>query len=71
MFPVEVAYLKEPCVDYVQAAVDTVFNIHLKVSCRILTSSSQQEPAGDVLVFLTGRDEIDGAIQQVADRSQS
>jgi HrpA-like RNA helicase len=32
MFPVEVAYLKEPVVDYVQAAVDTVFNIHLKVS---------------------------------------
>lgn len=32
MFPVEVAYLKEPVVDYVQAAVDTVFNIHLRVS---------------------------------------
>lgn len=31
MYPVEVAYLKEPCVDYVQAAVDTVFNIHMKV----------------------------------------
>ncbi|BEJ09885.1 hypothetical protein CcaverHIS641_0608000 [Cutaneotrichosporon cavernicola] len=59
MFPVEVAYLKEPIVDYVQAAVDTVFNIHLK------------EPAGDVLVFLTGREEIDNAVQQVADRLQS
>lgn len=31
MFPVEVCYLKEPSVDYVQTAVDTVFNIHLKV----------------------------------------
>lgn len=59
MFPVEVAYLKAPVSDYVQAAVDTVFNIHLK------------EPAGDILVFLTGREEIDGAIQQVADRVQS
>lgn len=33
MFPVEVAYLKEPCVDYVQTAVQTVFDIHLKVDC--------------------------------------
>lgn len=32
MFPVEVAYLKAPVADYVQAAVDAVFNIHLKVS---------------------------------------
>lgn len=59
MFPVEVCYRKEPVVDYVQAAVDTVYDIHLK------------EPAGDVLVFLTGRDEIDGAIQQLADRMET
>jgi HrpA-like RNA helicase len=32
MFPVEVAYLKEPVSDYVQTAVDAVFNIHMKVS---------------------------------------
>ncbi|TXT13758.1 hypothetical protein VHUM_01125 [Vanrija humicola] len=56
MFPVEVCYRKEPVVDFVQAAVDTVYDIHLK------------EPAGDVLVFLTGREEIDGAIQQLTDR---
>ncbi|KAL1411224.1 hypothetical protein Q8F55_002175 [Vanrija albida] len=59
MFPVEVCYRKEPVVDYVQAAVDTVYDIHLK------------EPAGDVLVFLTGRDEIDGAIQQLSDRMET
>lgn len=32
MFPVEVAYLKEPCVDYTQKAVQTVLDIHLRVS---------------------------------------
>lgn len=58
MFPVEVCYLKEPVSDYCQAAVDTVFNIHLK------------EPAGDILVFLTGREEIDTVLQEVADRAQ-
>lgn len=71
MFPVEVCYLKDPAVDYVQMAVDTVFNIHLKVGHGLCPCLTQQEPAGDVLVFLTGRDEIDNAIQQVADRTQS
>lgn len=33
--------------------------------------SNLQEPAGDVLVFLTGREEIDSAIQDVADRMTS
>ncbi|ORY22759.1 pre-mRNA splicing factor [Naematelia encephala] len=59
MFPVEVCYLKDPPVDYVEAAVQTVFNIHMK------------EPPGDILVFLTGREEIDGALQTVADRIQT
>lgn len=58
MFPVEVCYLKEPVSDYCEAAVNTVFNIHMK------------EPAGDILVFLTGREEIDTVLQQVADRAQ-
>jgi len=31
MFPVEVCYLREPCVDYTEAAVQTVFDIHMKV----------------------------------------
>ncbi|XAO24114.1 hypothetical protein I312_102904 [Cryptococcus bacillisporus CA1280] len=56
MFPVEVCYLKEPCADYTQATIQTVFDIHLK------------EPLGDILVFLTGREEIDQVIQEVSDR---
>ena len=31
MFPVEVSYLRAPCVDYVEAAIQTVFDIHMKV----------------------------------------
>nr|ODN99714.1 ATP-dependent RNA helicase DDX35 [Cryptococcus depauperatus CBS 7855] len=59
MFPVEVSYLKEPCSDYCEVLVQTVFDLHLK------------EPAGDVLAFLTGREEIDQVLQNVADRLQS
>lgn len=55
-FPVEVAYLDKPCRDYVDAAVDAVWNIHLT------------QPIGDILVFLTGREEIDRCLQAIADR---
>lgn len=46
-FPVEILYCKEPEPDYLEAALITVMQIHLS------------EPAGDILVFLTGQEEID------------
>ncbi|KAJ9480188.1 putative Pre-mRNA-splicing factor ATP-dependent RNA helicase PRP43 (putative) [Pseudozyma hubeiensis] len=55
-FDVQVAYLKEPCEDYVQETVETIWRIHMN------------EPQGDILAFLTGRDEIDSALQQLSDR---
>ncbi|KDE08045.1 hypothetical protein MVLG_01746 [Microbotryum lychnidis-dioicae p1A1 Lamole] len=54
-YPVDIAYLEEPAADLVLKVVETVFDIHLKY------------PPGDILVFLTGRDEIDRCIQQLAD----
>ena len=50
-FPVEVLYTKAPESDYLDAALITVMQIHLS------------EPPGDVLVFLTGQEEIDTACQ--------
>ena len=46
-FPVEILYCKEPEPDYLEAAMITVMQIHLS------------EPAGDILIFLTGQEEID------------
>lgn len=46
-FPVEILYCKEPEPDYLEAALITIMQIHLS------------EPAGDILVFLTGQEEID------------
>lgn len=43
----QVLYTKEPEPDYVEASITTVMQIHLS------------EPAGDVLLFLTGQEEID------------
>ncbi|KAI6790402.1 ATP dependent RNA helicase [Hortaea werneckii] len=58
-FPVDIHYLTDPCEDYLERAVHTVFDVH------------NSEPAGDILVFLTGRDEIEKALQLVADRLPS
>ncbi|UZJ54592.1 hypothetical protein CBS101457_003912 [Exobasidium rhododendri] len=55
-FPVEVAYLSQPCSDYVQATVEAVWKVQYG------------ESAGDILVFLTGREEIDRCLQLLADR---
>lgn len=47
-FPVDICYTKNPEANYIQAAITTVFQIHMK-----------QELPGDILVFLTGQDEIE------------
>lgn len=49
-FNVEINFAQEPVQDYVQAAVSTVLLIH------------ERESTGDVLVFLTGQDDIDAAV---------
>ncbi|TFA98731.1 putative ATP-dependent RNA helicase DHX35 [Trichoderma ghanense] len=56
-YPIDILYLESPTEDYVDKAVSTVFDIHT------------QEGEGDILVFLTGREEIDNAIRAVADRA--
>ncbi|KAM6964405.1 ATP-dependent RNA helicase DHX8-like [Tautogolabrus adspersus] len=58
-FPVEVLYTKEPETDYLDAGLITVMQIHLT------------EPPGDILVFLTGQEEIDTACEILYDRMKS
>ncbi|KAG0364829.1 hypothetical protein BGZ54_007117 [Gamsiella multidivaricata] len=52
-FPVEVHYTTSPEANYLAAAITTVMQIHIS-----------QGP-GDVLVFLTGQDEIDNAAENL------
>ena len=58
-FPVEILYAKAPESDYMDAALITVMQIHLT------------EPEGDVLLFLTGQEEIDTAAQILFERMKS
>ncbi|KAH8155842.1 uncharacterized protein LAJ45_00854 [Morchella importuna] len=57
-YPVDVLYLEEPTENYVEKAMQTVFDIHLK------------EGEGDILLFLTGRDEIENTVSAIRSRSQ-
>jgi ATP-dependent RNA helicase DHX8/PRP22 len=57
--PVDVFYSKQPETDYLDAALQVVMQIHLT------------EPEGDVLLFLTGKEEIDTACQILFERMKS
>ncbi|SOV02775.1 probable ATP dependent RNA helicase [Ustilago sp. UG-2017a] len=58
-YPVEILYTKEPEPDYLDAALITVMQIHLS------------EPTGDVLVFLTGQEEIDTSCEILFERMKA
>jgi ATP-dependent RNA helicase DHX8/PRP22 len=58
-FPVEVLYTREPETDYLDASLITIMQIHLN------------EPPGDILLFLTGQEEIDTACEVLYDRMKS
>ena len=56
-YPVDILYLEEATEDYVERAVQMIFQIH------------ESEGDGDILLFLTGREEIESALQKIADRN--
>ncbi|XP_050224765.1 probable pre-mRNA-splicing factor ATP-dependent RNA helicase DEAH9 isoform X3 [Mercurialis annua] len=58
-FNVQILYIEEPIADYVRATVSTILSIH------------DQEPPGDILVFLTGQDDIDAAVQLLTEEAQA
>ncbi|KAL4253595.1 RNA helicase [Abortiporus biennis] len=58
-YPVEILYTKEPETDYLDASLITVMQIHLS------------EPPGDILLFLTGQEEIDTACEILYERMKA
>lgn len=55
-FPVDIYYTKAPEADYVDACVVSILQIHVT------------EPPGDILVFLTGQDEIETCAEMLQER---
>ncbi|XP_055933359.1 probable ATP-dependent RNA helicase DHX35 [Argiope bruennichi] len=54
-FPVDIHYSLDPVPNYIKASVDTAIKLHLK------------EDPGDILIFLTGQDEVEQATSMLID----
>ncbi|KAI0913999.1 P-loop containing nucleoside triphosphate hydrolase protein [Ustulina deusta] len=57
-YPVDIYYTPAPEANYLTAAITTIFQIHTT------------QGRGDILVFLTGQDEIEAAEQQLTDTAR-
>ena len=57
-YPVDVFYTKNPEADYIEASVITALQIHVT------------QPAGDILVFLTGQEEIESTHEMLIARTR-
>jgi len=58
-YSVDTFYLTDPCPDYVKGCVDAVIKLH------------EVEPPGDVLVFLTGMDEVDHCVSLLREHGRN
>jgi pre-mRNA-splicing factor ATP-dependent RNA helicase DHX16 len=59
MFPVDIMYTKAPESDYLDAVIVTILQIHVT-----------QPVPGDILVFLTGQEEIESAVEILNQRTK-
>lgn len=57
-YPVDIHYTQQPEANYLAAAVTTIFQIHMS------------QNSGDILVFLTGQEEIEAAEQNILETAR-
>lgn len=58
-FPVQVVFTKNPCEDYVESAVRQAYSLH----CSL--------PAGDILIFMSGQEDIEACCEALKERVSS
>ncbi|CAJ2677598.1 probable pre-mRNA-splicing factor ATP-dependent RNA helicase DEAH4 isoform X1 [Trifolium pratense] len=56
LYPVEILYSKERPVSYLDAALKTALDIHVR------------QPEGDILIFMTGQDDIEKLVSKLEDK---
>lgn len=56
LYPVEVLYSKERPVNYLDAALKTALDIHIR------------QPEGDILIFMTGQDDIEKLVMKMEEK---
>lgn len=60
-FHVRIEYLRTPCNDYIEAAVQKAIEIHV-------SDSSYDSDFGDILIFMTGQDDINATCYLLSER---
>ncbi|KAF2835159.1 P-loop containing nucleoside triphosphate hydrolase protein [Patellaria atrata CBS 101060] len=64
-FPVEIMFTAAPEANYLAACVTTIFQIHISQPLKGPTGTS-----GDILVFMTGEDDITAAVENVQETAR-
>ncbi|KAJ9169495.1 hypothetical protein P3X46_017682 [Hevea brasiliensis] len=59
LYPVEILYSKERPTNYIESSLRTAIDIHTR------------QPEGDILIFMTGQDDIEKLVSKLEDRVQS
>ncbi|TYI36634.1 hypothetical protein ES332_A03G155100v1 [Gossypium tomentosum] len=59
LFPVEIFYSKERPISYLESSLKTPMDIHVR------------EPEGDILIFMTGQDDIEKLVSKLEDKVRS
>lgn len=58
-YPIDINYIKQPCDNYIKTAVKCAFGIHM----------TEEDREGDILIFLTGQDEVDEAVSSLIEKA--
>ncbi|XP_010549283.1 PREDICTED: probable pre-mRNA-splicing factor ATP-dependent RNA helicase DEAH4 isoform X2 [Tarenaya hassleriana] len=59
LYPVEILYSKERPVSYIESSLKTAIDIHVR------------EPEGDILIFMTGQDDIEKLVSKLEEKVRS
>ncbi|PKI77022.1 hypothetical protein CRG98_002525 [Punica granatum] len=59
LYPVEILYSKERPTSYIESSLKTAIDIHVR------------QPEGDVLIFMTGQDDIEKLVSKLEDKIQT
>ena len=57
-YPVQIHYVERPVADFIRSTVRLALQLH------------KTQPPGDILAFLTGQDEVDGAVQLLSEEAK-
>lgn len=58
-YPIDISYLTQPCDNYIKSCVTTAIAVHM----------TQEDNDGDILIFLTGQDEVDEAVSSLIEKA--